>query len=146
MILCIWWNYIFYPIQAANTIKKVEGMNRLQSLTTLHLRDNQLEALDGFVEDLKMLQYINFRWLYMPLMMLQILKQAVLKWDVKYQVWSNNLPFAFRHYPALQIKLLLWRWIYHTLQKLWNGFFWNQLYGVCLFNKRHFKGTLFKTC
>lgn len=46
---------------AANTIKKVEGMNRLQSLTTLHLRDNQLEALDGFVEDLKMLQYINFR-------------------------------------------------------------------------------------
>lgn len=49
------------PIQAANTIKKVEGMNRLQSLTTLHLRDNQLEALDGFVEDLKMLQYINFR-------------------------------------------------------------------------------------
>lgn len=93
-------------------------MNRLQSLTTLHLRDNQLEALDGFVEDLKMLQYINFRWLYMPLMMLQILKQAVLKWDVKYQVWSNNLPFAFRHYPALQIKLLLWRWIYHTLQKI----------------------------
>lgn len=53
--------YIFYPIQAANTIKKVEGMNRLQSLTTLHLRDNQLESLDGFVEDLKMLQYINFR-------------------------------------------------------------------------------------
>lgn len=51
----------FIPIQAANTIKKVEGMNRLQSLTTLHLRDNQLEALDGFVEDLKMLQYINFR-------------------------------------------------------------------------------------
>lgn len=46
---------------AANTIKKVEGMNRLQSLTTLHLRDNQLESLDGFVEDLKMLQYINFR-------------------------------------------------------------------------------------
>lgn len=114
---------LFYPIQAANTIKKVEGMNRLQSLTTLHLRDNQLEALDGFVEDLKMLQYINFRWLYMPLMMLQILKQAVLKWDVKYQVWSNNLLFAFRHYPALQIKLLLWRWIYHTLQKLWNGLF-----------------------
>lgn len=57
----MYWNYIFYPIQAANTIKKVEGMNRLQSLTTLHLRDNQLEALDGFVEDLKMLQYINFR-------------------------------------------------------------------------------------
>ncbi|KAL5014908.1 hypothetical protein ScPMuIL_009178 [Solemya velum] len=46
---------------AANTIKKIEGFSRMQTLTTLHLRENQLENLDGFSEDMKMLQYINFR-------------------------------------------------------------------------------------
>ena len=48
-------------LQAANTIKKIEGLERLEHLTTLHLRDNQLETLDGFSEDMKNLQYINIR-------------------------------------------------------------------------------------
>ncbi|KAK7476100.1 hypothetical protein BaRGS_00032654, partial [Batillaria attramentaria] len=46
---------------AANVIKRIEGLARCPTLTTLHLRDNQLENLDGFTEDLKDLQYINLR-------------------------------------------------------------------------------------
>jgi len=46
---------------AANVIKRIEGLGRCSTLTTLHLRDNQLENLDGFTEDLKELQYVNMR-------------------------------------------------------------------------------------
>lgn len=46
---------------AANIIKRIEGMGRLTGLTTLHLRDNQLENLEGFSDDQKGLQYINMR-------------------------------------------------------------------------------------
>lgn len=45
----------------ANTITKIEGLERLEHLTTLHLRDNQIENLDGFSENNKNLQYINIR-------------------------------------------------------------------------------------
>lgn len=45
----------------ANTIKSLEGLERLEHLTTLHLRDNQLENLDGFSESMKNLQYVNLR-------------------------------------------------------------------------------------
>lgn len=37
-------------------------MSRCPGLTTLHLRDNQLENLDGFSEEQKELQYINLRY------------------------------------------------------------------------------------
>ena len=47
--------------QAANMIKKVEGLSRCPGVTTLHLRDNQLETLEGFTADLKELQYVNLR-------------------------------------------------------------------------------------
>ncbi|XP_005106195.1 leucine-rich repeat-containing protein 23 isoform X2 [Aplysia californica] len=46
---------------AANIIKRIEGMSRLTSLTTIHLRDNQLENLEGFSEEQKSLQYLNIR-------------------------------------------------------------------------------------
>nr|ANH58184.1 leucine rich repeat only protein [Azumapecten farreri] len=46
---------------AANTIDKIDDLDSLQSLTTFHLRDNQLEDLDGFTDKLKLLQYINLR-------------------------------------------------------------------------------------
>ncbi|XP_060080190.1 leucine-rich repeat-containing protein 23-like isoform X1 [Ylistrum balloti] len=46
---------------AANTIDKIEDMESLRSLTTFHLRDNQLENLDGFTDQLHLLQYINLR-------------------------------------------------------------------------------------
>ena len=49
-------------LQGANIIKRIEGMSRLTGLSTLHLRDNQLESLDGFAEEQKNLQYINLRW------------------------------------------------------------------------------------
>ncbi|XP_035697868.1 leucine-rich repeat-containing protein 23-like [Branchiostoma floridae] len=45
----------------ANMIKRVEGLERLEKLTTLHLRDNQIDTLDGFAESMKSLQYINLR-------------------------------------------------------------------------------------
>merc|ERR1719491_2083757 len=45
----------------ANIIKRIEGMGRLTGLSTLHLRDNQLENLEGFVEEQKNLQYVNLR-------------------------------------------------------------------------------------
>ncbi|XP_038078619.1 leucine-rich repeat-containing protein 23-like [Patiria miniata] len=44
-----------------NLITKVEGLERLEHLTTLHLRDNQIEKLDGFADTMHQLQYINLR-------------------------------------------------------------------------------------
>lgn len=43
-------------------IKRLEGLERLESLTTLHLRDNQLNTLDGLSPDMKCLQYLNIRY------------------------------------------------------------------------------------
>uniref|UniRef100_A0A8C6ITY9 Leucine-rich repeat-containing protein 23 n=1 Tax=Melopsittacus undulatus TaxID=13146 RepID=A0A8C6ITY9_MELUD len=46
---------------AQNTISSLEGLEGLEQLTTLHLRDNQLETLDGFSSSMKCLQYLNLR-------------------------------------------------------------------------------------
>ncbi|XP_053146799.1 leucine-rich repeat-containing protein 23 isoform X2 [Hemicordylus capensis] len=46
---------------AQNSITQIEGLEDLGQLTTIHLRDNQLETLDGFSESLKSLQYLNLR-------------------------------------------------------------------------------------
>uniref|UniRef100_A0A803THG3 Leucine-rich repeat-containing protein 23 n=1 Tax=Anolis carolinensis TaxID=28377 RepID=A0A803THG3_ANOCA len=46
---------------AQNSLTYLEGLTELGQLTTLHLRDNQLETLDGFSEDMKSLQYLNLR-------------------------------------------------------------------------------------
>ncbi|XP_029437570.1 leucine-rich repeat-containing protein 23 [Rhinatrema bivittatum] len=46
---------------AQNSITKLEGLEGLIQLRTLHLRDNQLESLDGFSESMKSLQYLNIR-------------------------------------------------------------------------------------
>uniref|UniRef100_A0A8D0E164 Leucine-rich repeat-containing protein 23 n=1 Tax=Salvator merianae TaxID=96440 RepID=A0A8D0E164_SALMN len=46
---------------AQNSITHLEGLEDLGQLTTLHLRDNQLETLNGFAESMKSLQYINLR-------------------------------------------------------------------------------------
>ncbi|XP_042309779.1 leucine-rich repeat-containing protein 23 isoform X2 [Sceloporus undulatus] len=46
---------------AQNSITYLEGLEGLEQLTTLHLRDNQLETLDGFSESMKCLQYLNIR-------------------------------------------------------------------------------------
>lgn len=43
-------------------LKKVEGLENLSNLTTLHLRDNQIETLSGFSGDMKSLQYLNLRY------------------------------------------------------------------------------------
>lgn len=43
-------------------LKKVEGLENLKNLTTLHLRDNQVDTLDGFSEEMKSLQYLNLRY------------------------------------------------------------------------------------
>ena len=48
-------------LQGANTIKQLAGLDHLHSLTTMHLRENQLVELDGFSEEMKMLQYVNIR-------------------------------------------------------------------------------------
>ncbi|OPJ69312.1 leucine-rich repeat-containing protein 23 [Patagioenas fasciata] len=46
---------------AQNTIQKLEGLEGLEQLTTLHLRDNKLETLDGFCSSMKCLHYLNLR-------------------------------------------------------------------------------------
>ncbi|KAJ6658298.1 hypothetical protein lerEdw1_020570 [Lerista edwardsae] len=46
---------------AQNSIITLEGLEGMVQLTTLHLRDNQLENLDGFSENMKSLQYLNIR-------------------------------------------------------------------------------------
>ncbi|XP_063290235.1 leucine-rich repeat-containing protein 23 [Pelobates fuscus] len=46
---------------AQNNIKSLEGLEYLVHLTSLHLRDNQLETLDGFSEKMQALQYLNIR-------------------------------------------------------------------------------------
>ncbi|NXP48224.1 LRC23 protein, partial [Heliornis fulica] len=46
---------------AQNAIRSLEGLEELEQLTTLHLRDNQLETLDGFSTSMKYLQYLNLR-------------------------------------------------------------------------------------
>ncbi|XP_008497387.1 leucine-rich repeat-containing protein 23 [Calypte anna] len=46
---------------AQNAIQSLEGLEGLGQLTTLHLRDNQLETLDGFCSSMKCLQYLNLR-------------------------------------------------------------------------------------
>ena len=50
-----------FILQAANSITKIEGLERLKHLATLHLRDNKVESLDGFPEAMKNLQYVNLR-------------------------------------------------------------------------------------
>lgn len=44
-----------------NMITKIEDLENMSRLTTLHLRDNKVEVLDGFHESMKQLQYINLR-------------------------------------------------------------------------------------
>ncbi|XP_034732667.1 leucine-rich repeat-containing protein 23 isoform X1 [Etheostoma cragini] len=46
---------------AQNVIKDLKGLERLERLTTLHLRDNQLDSLDGLSPNMKCLQYLNVR-------------------------------------------------------------------------------------
>ncbi|KAL4622611.1 leucine-rich repeat-containing protein 23 [Arapaima gigas] len=46
---------------AKNRIKRLEGLDCLECLTTLHLRDNLLETLDGINSNMKALQYLNVR-------------------------------------------------------------------------------------
>ncbi|KAF6120137.1 leucine rich repeat containing 23 [Phyllostomus discolor] len=46
---------------AQNMLRKVEGLEYLSNLTSLHLRDNQIETLSGFSKEMKSLQYLNLR-------------------------------------------------------------------------------------
>jgi len=48
-------------LQATNQINTLEGLGHLAQLTTLHLRENQLKTLDGLMEQMSALQYINLR-------------------------------------------------------------------------------------
>lgn len=47
-------------------LKKVEGLEHLSNLTTLHLRDNQIETLSGFSKEMTSLQYLNLRYSPFP--------------------------------------------------------------------------------
>ncbi|XP_037540033.1 leucine-rich repeat-containing protein 23 [Nematolebias whitei] len=46
---------------AKNVIKRLEGLEKLERLTVLHLRNNQLESLDGLSPSMKCLHYLNVR-------------------------------------------------------------------------------------
>ena len=56
--------FIFFYSQAANQITTIEGLDGLEKLQKLHIRDNQISNLDGFSENLKSLQYINMRYMW----------------------------------------------------------------------------------
>lgn len=59
--LCFFYIAVFFFQQAANTLTSTKGVGKLTSLTTIHLRDNQIENLDGFAEEMASLQYMNLR-------------------------------------------------------------------------------------
>ncbi|TNM87025.1 leucine-rich repeat-containing protein 23 isoform X1 [Takifugu flavidus] len=46
---------------AQNNIKCLEGLEKLERLMTLHLRDNQIDNLKGLSANMKGLQYLNIR-------------------------------------------------------------------------------------
>uniref|UniRef100_A0A3P9K5X9 Leucine-rich repeat-containing protein 23 n=1 Tax=Oryzias latipes TaxID=8090 RepID=A0A3P9K5X9_ORYLA len=46
---------------AENGIKHLEGLDKLESLAILHIRDNKLETLEGLSPNMKCLQYLNVR-------------------------------------------------------------------------------------
>ncbi|XP_038623849.1 leucine-rich repeat-containing protein 23 isoform X2 [Tachyglossus aculeatus] len=50
-----------YLYLAQNNLRQLEGLESLEQLCTLHLRDNQLDVLDGFSPAMKALQYLNLR-------------------------------------------------------------------------------------
>lgn len=50
-----------YIAQATNSLKFLENLDRMQHLVSIHLRDNQIEKLDGFSANMKQVQYLNFR-------------------------------------------------------------------------------------
>ena len=52
---------MFINFQAANKITKLEDIGQLTQLVTLHMRENQLENLDGFTASMTNLEYINLR-------------------------------------------------------------------------------------
>lgn len=47
--------------QAQNNLKCLTGLEKLERLVTLHLRDNQIDNLDGLSPNMKCLQYLNVR-------------------------------------------------------------------------------------
>lgn len=53
-------------LQAQNNIKRLEGLEKLERLMTLHLRDNQIDNLDGLSPNMKCLQYLNVRCIKNP--------------------------------------------------------------------------------
>lgn len=46
---------------ASNKLTQCDGLQQLHKLTTLHLRDNQIATLDGFMPSQAALQYLNLR-------------------------------------------------------------------------------------
>ncbi|KFP74739.1 Leucine-rich repeat-containing protein 23, partial [Acanthisitta chloris] len=46
---------------AQNTICRLEDLEGLEQLETLHLRDNKIETLDGFFSSMRCLKYLNLR-------------------------------------------------------------------------------------
>lgn len=46
---------------AQNTINRLEGLEKLERLNVLHLRDNKLDSLDGLSPNMKCLHYLNVR-------------------------------------------------------------------------------------
>ena len=51
------------PVQAANLIEDVGFVEGLSKLRVLHLRDNQIQKLDGFAQaGMDSLSYLNLRY------------------------------------------------------------------------------------
>lgn len=46
---------------ASNKLTQCDGIQRLHQLSTLHVRENPITSLDGFIPSLGALQYLNLR-------------------------------------------------------------------------------------
>jgi len=55
-------SFVYCHLQAANEISSIGRIDQLENLTVLHLRENQIQTLDGFSKNQKYLKYINLRY------------------------------------------------------------------------------------
>ncbi|XP_007503741.1 leucine-rich repeat-containing protein 23 isoform X2 [Monodelphis domestica] len=94
---------------AQNQLKQIEGLENLEHLTTLHLRDNQINTLSGFSSEMKSLQYLNLRTQMImssevPSLSSLLWKDHILRPSLEDEEPFIPLPLDPRNWKLLQLK------------------------------------------